>query len=46
MKISKVSMVPMTKNPGEVYEYACHEGNYYMANMLRGARAAEAAAAK
>ena len=39
-------MVPMSKNPGEIYEYACHEGNYYMANMLRGARAAEADAAK
>ena len=29
-------MVPMSKSPGEVYEYACHEGNYYMENMLRG----------
>jgi hypothetical protein len=29
-------MVPMTKNQGEIYEYACHEGNYYMENMLRG----------
>ena len=24
-----------------IYEYACHEGNYAMSNMLRGARAAE-----
>jgi hypothetical protein len=24
------------------YEYACHEGNYSMGNMLRGARLAEA----
>jgi hypothetical protein len=24
-----------------IYEYACHEGNYAMGNMLRGARAAE-----
>ena len=39
-------MVPMAKNPGEVYEYACHEGNYYMANMLRGKRAEEEAASK
>ena len=38
--------VPMVRNAGEVYEYACHEGNYYMANMLRNARAEEAAAAK
>jgi len=29
-------MVPMAKSEGDVYEYACHEGNYYMANMLRG----------
>ena len=34
-------MVPMVRNEGEVYEYACHEGNYYMANMLHGMRAAE-----
>jgi hypothetical protein len=33
----------MTLNPskGEVYEYACHEGNYAMTGMLAGARAAE-----
>ncbi|MBG99863.1 MAG: hypothetical protein CMN58_05905 [Solibacterales bacterium] len=37
-------MVPMAKNPGEIYEYACHEGNYYMENMLRGKRAEEEAA--
>ena len=29
-------MVPMTRSSGEVYEYACHEGNCYMENMLRG----------
>jgi len=28
-----------------IYEYACHEGNYAMANILRGARAEEARAA-
>ncbi len=39
-------MVPMVRNEGEVYEYACHEGNYYMANMLHAMRAEEAAAAK
>ena len=27
-----------------LYEYACHEGNYAMLNMLKGARAEEAAA--
>ena len=39
-------MVPMVSNSGEVYEYACHEGNYYMGNMLRGKRAEEQAAAR
>ncbi len=39
-------VVPMVRNEGEVYEYACHEGNYYMANMLHAMRAEEAAAAK
>jgi hypothetical protein len=29
---------------GQIYEYACHEGNYAMAGILRGARLAEAAA--
>ena len=23
---------------GQIYEYACHEGNYGMINTLRGAR--------
>jgi hypothetical protein len=27
---------------GPIYEYACHEGNYGLANILRGARIAEA----
>ena len=31
---------PKTANP-RVYEYACHEGNYAMGNMLRGARLLE-----
>ena len=38
-KISAV--VPMTKTSGQLYEYACHEGNYGMPNTLRGARVAE-----
>jgi hypothetical protein len=29
---------------GELFEYACHEGNYSMTNMLSGARAEEHAA--
>jgi hypothetical protein len=36
---------PMTKIEGPVYEYACHEGNYAMANMLRIARAEDEAEA-
>jgi len=27
---------------GQIYEYACHEGNYAMTGVLAGARAAEA----
>jgi hypothetical protein len=37
-------MVPMTKSEDKVYEYACHEGNYYMANMLSGQLAEQKAA--
>ena len=28
-------------SPDKVYEYACHEGNYAMGNILRGARLLE-----
>ena len=36
--------MPLTMNEREpVLEYACHEGNYAMRNILSGARAAEAA---
>ena len=28
---------------GPMYEYACHEGNHAIVNMLRGARAGDAA---
>ena len=31
----------MTRSPGPIYEYACHEANYAMTNMLRGYRASE-----
>jgi hypothetical protein len=37
--------VPIKKISGSIYEYACHEGNYGLANTLRGARVAEAEAA-
>ena len=33
--------VPMTKTEGPLYEYACHEGNYGMEGLLKGARAVE-----
>jgi len=32
------AIVPLTKVAGQIYEYACHEGNYGMINLLRGAR--------
>jgi len=33
--------IPITRLPDktEIYEYACHEGNYALANLLSGARA-------
>jgi hypothetical protein len=31
----------MTRSASLIYEYACHEGNYSMTNMLRGYRATE-----
>jgi hypothetical protein len=36
-----VALVPMTKVAGQLYEYACHEGNYGLTNILRGARVQE-----
>ena len=38
--------IPLTSFEGPIYEYACHEGNYAMEGMLRGARVQEAEAAK
>jgi hypothetical protein len=35
--------IPMRKIPGPIYEYACHEGNYALPNILRGAREVEKA---
>ena len=32
------AIIPMSKVSAQLYEYACHEGNYGMANMLRAAR--------
>ena len=36
-----VGLIPVYKVAGQIYEYACHEGNYGMVNILRGARVAE-----
>jgi hypothetical protein len=34
--------IELERTPGyEIFEYACHEGNYAMSNILSGARAAE-----
>ncbi len=38
------AVIPMSKSEDPIYEYACHEGNYAMAGILAGARAAEKAA--
>jgi hypothetical protein len=32
---------PMTRSRQPIFEYACHEGNYSLPNILAGARAAE-----
>ena len=37
--------VPIRKFEGPIYEYACHEGNYGLPNILRAARVAERQAA-
>ncbi len=43
---SWTASVPMVLNPEPLYEFACHEGNYAMTNILAGARAEEKAAAE
>jgi hypothetical protein len=37
--------LPISRIQGQLYEYACHEANYGLANTLRGARVAEEEAA-
>jgi len=34
-------VIPISRIPdgAQIYEYACHEGNYAMPNLLSGARA-------
>jgi hypothetical protein len=38
--------IPVAKTHGLIYEYGCHEGNYSLPGILRGARAQEKAAAE
>jgi hypothetical protein len=38
--------MPMAKTEGPIFEHACHEGNYGIANILAGARAEEKRAAE
>jgi len=35
------AVLPMSKTNDQIYEYACHEGNYAMTGILRGARSQE-----
>ena len=37
--------LPLRQTDGSLFEYACHEGNYSIVNMLSGARAEEQTAA-
>jgi len=39
-------MIRLKRTDDQLYEYACHEGNYSMVGILAGARADEAKAAK
>ncbi|MEQ1913077.1 MAG: hypothetical protein ABMA15_29960 [Vicinamibacterales bacterium] len=36
----------MSRSPGPIYEYACHEGNYSLPNMLSGYRVTERTAGR
>ena len=37
------AVMPLTKTQGPLYEYACHEGNYALPGILRGARVKDGA---
>jgi hypothetical protein len=39
-------MIRLKRSDQQIYEYACHEGNYALADILSGARAQEKAAAE
>ena len=38
---SWTAQLPMARTPGPLFEYACHEGNYAMTDVLAGARTLE-----
>jgi hypothetical protein len=38
--------MPLYKTDQRMFEHACHEGNYAMTNILKGARVAEERATK
>ena len=38
---SWTAALPMRKTDDQIFEYACHEGNYALTNILRGARSEE-----
>ena len=40
------AQIAVTRAKGPIFEYACHEGNYAMTDILAGARAADKKAAK
>ncbi len=40
------AQIAVTRSKGPIFEYACHEGNYAMTDILAGARAAEKKASK
>jgi hypothetical protein len=35
------AVLPMTRSDDRIFEYACHEANYALMDILRGARAGE-----
>ncbi len=41
---SWTASIPMRRTDAPLYEYACHEGNHSLPNMLAGQRAAETVA--
>jgi hypothetical protein len=41
---SWTAMIPLKRSTDQIYEYACHEGNYALPGVLAGAPALEKAA--